>query len=165
MKNRCAKAVFSGTFDPVTLGHIDIIKRAAELFGEVHVVIAHNPDKTAMFTPEQRLEMLKASVASLDCGDRIVCAVWERPVFEYCKKEGCSVIVKGIRNSSDFDYERILARQTDSLCEGIETVALLAKEEYDYISSTYVRGCISYGFPLDRCVPPEAIELIKKQAE
>ena len=162
MKKNERAAVFSGTFDPVTVGHIDIIERASELFDKVYVLVALNPEKKTAFTEEERLEMLKASVSSLDCGDRVVCDIWERPVFEYCRKAGADFIVKGIRNASDFDYERVLAKQTDSLCDGIETVVLFARGEYDYISSTYVRGCIAYGFPLDGAVPPEAIEIIKR---
>ena len=104
-------AVFSGTFDPVTVGHMDIIERAAALFDEVHVLIALNPEKKTMFTEYERLELLNAAVKDTDFADRVVCAVWERPVFEYCKKVGSTLIVKGIRNSSDFDYEKILAKQ------------------------------------------------------
>lgn len=156
-------AVLSGTFDPVTLGHINIIERAAAVFDEVHVVIAVNPEKKSMFTEDERISMLKESVAELDCRDRVVCEVWERPVFEYCKKVGAGVIIKGVRNASDFDYEKTLARQTTSLCPEIETLCLFADEKYGYISSTYVRGCIEYGFPLDECVPSPAIEYIAQK--
>ena len=155
-------AVFSGTFDPVTVGHMDIIERAAALFDEVHVLIALNPEKKTMFTEDERFELLRAAVKDTDYADKVVCAVWERPVFEYCKKVGSALIVKGIRNASDFDYEKILARQTDSLCPGIETVSFFASDKYDYISSTYVRGCIAYGFPLDGSVPKAAIKIIEK---
>ena len=163
MKNNKRIAVFSGTFDPVTVGHLDVIERAAALFDEVHVLVAKNPEKKTAFTEDERLEMLIASVDELECSDRIVCAIWDRPVFEYCLKVGAGIIVKGVRNSTDFEYEKILAKQTDSLCDGIETVLLFSKGEYDYISSTYVRGCIAYGFPLDGAVPPEAIEIINKK--
>ena len=155
-------AVFSGTFDPVTVGHIDVIKRACALFDEVHVLVARNPEKKTAFTEDERLEMLKAAVEEEDLSGTVVCAVSERPVFEYCRKIGARIIVKGIRNASDFDYEKILARQTESLCPGIETVSLFADEKYAYISSTYVRGCIAYGFPLEGSVPPAAIETINK---
>ena len=155
-------AVFSGTFDPVTVGHIDIIERASALFDEVHVVVAQNPEKKTMFTEDERLELLKASVADTDFSEKVVCAVWDRPVFEYCKKVGSNIIVKGIRNASDFDYEKTLAKQTGSLCPEIETLSFFADEKYDHISSTYVRGCIDYGFPLDRAVPKAAIKIIKK---
>ena len=155
-------AVFSGTFDPVTVGHIDIIKRACAVFDEVHVLVALNPEKKTMFTEDERLSLLKAAVDEEGFSGNVVCAASDRPVFEYCKKIGSHIIVKGIRNASDFDYERILAKQTESLCPEIETVSFFADEKYNYISSTYVRGCIAYGFPLEGSVPPAAIEIIKK---
>ncbi len=155
-------AVFSGTFDPVTNGHIDIIERACRVFDAVHVIVAKNPEKKTMFTEEERLALLDAAVAPLSCRDKVTTAVWERPVFEYCKKIGSRVIVKGIRSASDFDYEKILAKQTESLCPDIETVSFFANEKYGYISSTYVRGCISYGFSLEGSVPDEAISLIEE---
>ncbi|MBR6917282.1 MAG: pantetheine-phosphate adenylyltransferase [Clostridia bacterium] len=157
-KERCA--VFSGTFDPVTSGHLDIIRRALALFDTVHVLIAVNPEKKTMFSEGDRLRMLEASVSSLEGSDRVVCKAWERPVFEYCKTAGAEYIVKGVRNSTDFEYEKVLSAQTASLCPGIETVLFMSPEKYSYISSTYVRGCIEYGFSLDGAVPKEAIELI-----
>jgi len=160
--DRKSIAVFSGTFDPVTVGHIDIIERAAALFDEVHAVVAVNPEKKTMFTEDERLSMLRAAVGSTDCRDKVVCEVWERPVFEYCRKVGSSVIVKGIRNASDFDYEKVLAKQTESLCPDIETVCLFADERYGHISSTYVRGCIEYGFSLDGIVPAAVLGMIGK---
>ena len=164
MKNSKKTAVFSGTFDPVTVGHIDVIERACALFDEVHVVIAVNPEKETMFTEEERLEMLKASVAEISAPDKVITAIWDRPVFEYCRKVGSNVIVKGIRNASDFDYEKILAKQTSSLCPGIETVSLFAQDRYCHISSTYVRGCIGYGFSLEGSVPAPAIEIINRRS-
>lgn len=157
------KAVFSGTFDPVTMGHIDIIGRAARLFDEVHVVVARNPEKKNMFTEDERLDMLKRAVSELECADRVKCVVWDRPVFEYCAKVGCRVIVKGVRNTADFDYEKVLARQTESLSPDIETVCLFSNGKYDYVSSSYVRGCVEYGVPLGDCVPSSVVEALNKR--
>ena len=159
------KAVFSGTFDPVTMGHVDIIGRAAKLFDEVHVVVARNPEKKNMFTEDERLEMLTGAVAELDCAGRVKCVVWDRPVFEYCAKIGCRVIVKGVRNAADFDYEKVLARQTESLSPDVETVCLFSNGKYDYVSSSYVRGCVEYGVPLGDCVPPSVIEMLNSKAK
>ena len=163
MKTKDKKiAVFSGTFDPVTVGHTDIIKRACLLFDEVHVLVALNPEKKTLFSENERFEFLRAAVNELDCANKVVCAIWERPVFEYCKKVGADYIVKGIRNSSDFDYEKTLAKQTSSLCVDIETVLLFSDSRYDYISSSYVRGCIEYCIPLSGSVPESAVKLIEK---
>ncbi len=157
------KAVFSGTFDPVTMGHVDIIGRAAKLFDEVHVVVARNPEKKNMFTEDERLLMLEGAVSELDCADRVKCVVWDRPVFEYCAKIGCRVIVKGVRNAADFDYEKVLARQTESLSPDVETVCLFSNGRYDYVSSSYVRGCVEYGVPLGDCVPSSVFDMLKKK--
>ena len=162
IKKSGCKAVFAGTFDPVTAGHVDIIMRAASIFDEIHVVIAKNPEKSSMFTEEDRKRMVDAVVSELGIADRVKCSVWQRPVFEYCREVGASVIVKGIRNASDFDYEKVLAKQTESLCPEIETVCLISNGKYDYLSSTYVRGCIEYGLPLGESVPAAALNIIKE---
>ena len=145
------------------MGHIDIIGRAARLFDEVHVVVARNPEKKNMFTEDERLDMLKRAVSGLECADRVKCVVWDRPVFEYCAKVGCRVIVKGVRNTADFDYEKVLARQTESLSPDIETVCLFSNGKYDYVSSSYVRGCVEYGVPLGDCVPSSVVEALNKR--
>lgn len=145
------------------MGHIDIIGRAARLFDEVHVVVARNPEKKNMFTEDERLDMLKRAVSELECADRVKCVVWDRPVFEYCAKVGCRVIVKGVRNTADFDYEKVLARQTESLSPDIETVCLFSNGKYDYVSSSYVRGCVEYGVPLGDCVPSSVVEALNKR--
>lgn len=160
-RNGC-KAVFSGTFDPVTAGHVDIIRRAASLFDEVHVVIAKNPEKSSMFSEEDRKRMIEALLTDAGMDDKVKCSVWQRPVFEYCREIGAPVIVKGIRNAADFDYEKVLAKQTESLCPEIETVCLISDSKYDYLSSTYVRGCIEYGLPLGESVPSAALDIIKE---
>lgn len=155
------KCVFSGTFDPVTLGHVDIIERALGIFDEVHVLIAQNPGKKCRYDGEKRLAMLNAATARFTEDDKkVVCAVWERPIFEYCLKENISHMIKGVRNSSDFDYEKILALQTKSLCPHIETVLLYSKAEYDHISSTYVKGLVAYGLDVANAVPEEIKDLL-----
>ena len=162
MKENKRIAVFLGTFDPMTLGHTDIIKRSLLLFDELHVLIARNPEKKTMFSEDERLEMLRAAIDEECLSEKVLCEVWERPVFEYCRRAGAKVILKGIRNASDFDYEKVLAKQTKSLDPQIETVSLFADPAYDHISSTYVRGCIEYGFELDGAVPESVRKLIDK---
>ncbi|MBQ7669902.1 MAG: pantetheine-phosphate adenylyltransferase [Clostridia bacterium] len=162
IKKSGCKAVFAGMFDPVTAGHIDIIKRAAALFGEIHVLIAKNPEKSSMFSEDDRKRMIEAAVSEIGIADRVKCSVWQRPVFEYCREISASVIVKGIRNAADFDYEKVLAKQTESLCPEIETVCLISNGKYDYLSSTYVKGCIEYGLPLGESVPEAALKIIKE---
>lgn len=155
------KAVFAGSFDPVTTGHIDIIKRAAPLFDELHVLLAVNPDKKYMFPKEKRLEMLRASAEEIDLGTfRLICCEWDGALFEYCRKAGVRYIVKGVRGSEDFNYERMLALQTKAIDPSVETVFIPASPELEHISSTFVREMIKHGFDLTGIVPPAALKLI-----
>ncbi len=156
------KCVFAGTFDPVTLGHTDIIERALGLFDEVHVLVAVNPDKKSYFDGEMRVKMLEAATAKYNVDEKkVVCVAWERPLFEYCVKERISHILKGVRNSVDFEYEKTLALQTKVLCPDVETVLLYSDPRLDHISSTYVRGLIGYGMKTEGAVPEEIMDLLE----
>ncbi|MBE6562482.1 MAG: pantetheine-phosphate adenylyltransferase [Ruminococcaceae bacterium] len=158
------KCVFAGTFDPITLGHTDIIKRALSLFDEVHVLVAVNPDKKCLIDASERVNMAKTATAKYSTEDkRIVCVAWERPLFEYCLKEGVYHIVKGVRNTVDFEYEKTLALQTKALCPSVETVLLYSDPSLDHISSSYVRGLIRYGMDVKGAVPEEIEELLLKK--
>lgn len=158
------KCVFAGTFDPITLGHTDIIERALSIFDEVHVLVAVNPDKKSLFDVEKRVEMAKTATVKYIADDKnIVCVAWERPLFEYCLKEGVFHIVKGVRNTVDFEYEKTLALQTKVLCPSVETVLLYSDPSLDHVSSSYVRGLIGYGMDVKGAVPEEIEELLLKK--
>lgn len=157
------KCVFSGTFDPVTLGHADVVEKALGLFDEVHVLLAVNPSKNSLFTAEKRLEMLEAAFSKYNVQNmRVHVVSWERPLFEYCLRNGISHIVKGVRNTSDFEYEKTLALQTRHLCPSVETVLFYSESSFDHISSTYVKGLLHYGMDISDAVPEEAVDLILK---
>lgn len=155
------KAVVAGSFDPITVGHLDIIKRAASLFDEVYVIVGLNPDKKCMFSEVERLEMIKSAVSSISADEKVFCDVFEGPVFRYCQKVGASYIVKGVRNSEDFLYERTLALQTKALSDETETVLLVADPALDHISSSFAKGLIQYDMSLEGVVPEKTIELIR----
>lgn len=155
------KCVFSGTFDPLTLGHIDVVEKALSVFDEVHVLLALNPSKKSFFTSEKRHEMLMAAFSKYnEHGKRVYVSVWERPVFEYCLANGISFIVKGVRNTTDFEYEKTLALQTKHLCPSIETVLFYSEPAFDHISSTYVKGLLQYGMDISDAVPEEIISIL-----
>ena len=152
--------VFAGSFDPVTVGHIDIIKRALGIFDSVHVLVGENMDgKKHMYDTEKRLSMLKAATARFGEG-RVECEIWGGPIFMYCEKVGASHIIKGVRNSADFEYEKLLALQTKVLCPGVETLLLISEHSLEHISSSYVRGMIGYGMDVVGTVPDEIIEML-----
>ena len=158
------KCVFAGTFDPITLGHTDIIERALSLFDEVHVLVAVNPDKKCFFDVQKRVEMAKKATAKFNSENKkTVCVAWGRPLFEYCLKEEISHIVKGVRNTVDFEYEKTLALQTKALCPSVETVLLYSAPAFDHISSSYVRGLIGYGMDVKGAVPEDVEGLIAEK--
>ena len=151
-------AVISGTFDPITVGHEDIINRAAKLFGSVTVVVTNNTEKKNLLSAEDRFESVQAVFEE---NKSIEVIKLEGLISEYVKSVG-GVIVRGVRGSSDFDYEKMLSDINNEL-EGVETVMLPARKEYGYISSTFVRDLIIYGRPIDKYVPAKALRYIKSE--
>ncbi|MBQ5739818.1 MAG: pantetheine-phosphate adenylyltransferase, partial [Oscillospiraceae bacterium] len=116
-------AVFPGSFDPVTLGHLDIVARAAKLFDRVYICTMVNAEKRGMFTAEERLELLRGSVAHLD---NVEAELWSGLLVDYAREKGARFLVKGVRNGSDFDLEYSLARINTSIEPELETVLLCA---------------------------------------
>ncbi len=151
-------AIISGSFDPITVGHLDVIKRASKLFERVVIAISSNTQKGGYLSDDARLESVKASVEDLENVEVQQC---KGLLAEFCLKYENPVIVRGVRNGSDFDYERSLFIINQSL--GVpETIILPAESGLDHISSTYVRELIKYNRPLDGAVPDGAIEVIYK---
>ena len=147
----------SGCFDPITVGHFDIIKRAALLFDNVVVAISANSEKKSLFSENLRVKMVKASVAEFDNVRVELCAGL---LAEFCSRFENPVIVRGARSGSEFDYERSLFIINKGL--GIpETVVLPAESGLDHISSTYVRELIKYNKPIDSVVPFGAKEILE----
>lgn len=151
-------AFVPGSFDPITIGHIDIIERASRLFSKVYVVVAQNADKTYMFTPGQRLEIAKDAISHIENAEVIFC---DGIVAELAVKMGASALVKGVRDGKDLEYETHIARVNRGIAPDIETVLLCANESVKSISSTAVRKLISYGMPIDKYVGSKASEFIK----
>ncbi|MBO5220938.1 MAG: pantetheine-phosphate adenylyltransferase [Clostridia bacterium] len=147
------KALCCGSFDPITKGHEDIVRRAARLFDEVVVLIARNPDKTGFFSEEVRRGFCEKTFADLP---NVTVDVWDGIVVDYARKVGASVLVKGIRNTADLEYETQLAEINRILAPEIETVYLNARPQLSALSSTYARAFLRSG---KDCSPllPEAI--------
>ena len=145
------RAVFPGSFDPVTNGHMDVIKRAAALFDEVVVAVFDNPEKTSFFTLGERADFIRRATAGIpnvkvDCFDGLL--------IEYARNNGADVVVRGVRNVRDFDYEYELAG-IYYLTGGIETVFIPARGENSRISSSMVRELIKHGKDPSDFVPFE----------
>ena len=153
------KAVCPGSFCPVTNGHVDIFRRAAELFDEVIVLVMTNPDKHYDFSTEERCNMIMGAVAD---DPRIRVDVWNGLLAEYVQKNGINAIIKGLRSATDFDYEFQMALANKSLAPKAETVFMTARPENMYISSSLVRQIASFGGDVSDFVPTEVVETIER---
>ena len=153
-------AVFPGSFDPVTLGHLDIIARAAKLFDRVYVSIVPNGEKThPMFTDEQKLALMRASVEEFP---NVEAELGGGLLTDYALRRGARFLVRGVRNSVDFDAEQQLSLIYRDVSGGaLETVLRVAEPQYQHISSTMVREMIKYAQPREKYMPPRAAELVK----
>ncbi|MFN5250891.1 MAG: pantetheine-phosphate adenylyltransferase [Bacteroidia bacterium] len=145
-------AIFAGTFDPITLGHVDIIKRSLDLFDRVIVSIGVNTKKQTLFSLEDRLGWVKAIFAN---EPRVTVQDYTDLTVNYCRAVGARYIVRGLRNGSDFDYEAHIAQVNKELAPEIETVFIISSPELSYISSTIVRDLIIYGGRYHAFVPAE----------
>lgn len=149
-------AVISGTFDPITIGHEDIIRRALLLFGDVTVLVAKNTEKKCFLELGDRFEAVKAVFADKN----ITVMQNEGLVAAYAKSIG-GVLVRGVRNTLDFEYEKALAEINRELL-GVETVLFTAKKELAFLSSGFVRELLLYHFPIDKYVPEKALPFIQR---
>ena len=144
------KAVCPGSFDPITNGHIDIIRRAAELFDEVTVLVVTNPDKKCVFSPEERCELISKAVEGIE---GIKVDSFSGLLADYVKKNKISAIVKGIRSSAEFEYEFQMALANKSLAPNAETVFLTADPRNMYVSSSLIRQIAGFGGDISDFVP------------
>lgn len=150
-------AICPGSFDPVTYGHLDIIERAARHFDGVLVAILRNPSKQALFTVEERIEMLERSITEFP---NVRVDTFEGLLVDYARNQGASVIIKGLRAVSDFDYEIQMAHMNTRLT-GIETYFLPTSTDYSYLSSSLVRDVARHGGNVEGLVPDHVVAALK----
>jgi len=148
------RAVFPGSFDPLTNGHLDIIRRSAPLFDEMIIAVLNNPDKRPMFTVDERCDMIREVLPSVDTDDcKIVVESLSGLTAEFAKSRDASAIVRGIRAVSDYEYELRMALMNRRLEPEIETVFLMAGEEYSYVSSTLMKQVFELGGRVAGLIP------------
>lgn len=157
-----SRAVFPGSFDPVTLGHLHLIRRAARLYDEVIVVIAINSQKHALFTAEERRTLIEENIRGMG-NVRVDTA--EGLLVRKVRELGAQVIIRGIRDEADFAYEKQIAWANHELDEQIETVCLFAQEGYAAVSSSIIREFASYGADIRRYVPENVAAAIERKYE
>ena len=155
-------AIVPGSFDPITYGHIDIIKRSAQLFDEVIVAILVNPDKKYVFTLEEREEMINESIKDFN---NVKVDSFSGLLVNYAKKVNSTVIVRGLRAVSDFEYEMQLTFMNKALDDNIETFYMMANKQYSFISSSIVKGVSGFGADLSKFVPKHVEERLEKKVK
>ena len=146
-------AVVPGSFDPITLGHMDVIARATKLFDEIHVVVVHNPDKHALLPIAQRVTLIEEAIEEAGLSDNVVVASWSMGLLvDYCSDVGATVLIKGIRTQLDISYETPMAMVNRNLA-GMETIVLMPEPGHSYVSSSLVRQVASLGGDVRPYVP------------
>lgn len=154
------KAIYPGTFDPVTFGHIDLIKRASRIFDHVIVAVAHSSSKGTLFSVEERIGLLKGCVKGLK---NVEVDDFDGLVVDYVKKSGANVMVRGLRMISDFEYEFQMALTNRKLADDIETIFMMPHEEYSYVSSKLIKEAAALGANLGDFIPKEVEAALKKK--
>ena len=154
------KAVFAGSFDPPTNGHLDIIKRASGLFESVDVVVSVNPEKHTMFSEEERVQFLKELIKPFN---NLSVHSYKGIIVNYAKEVGAKVLVRGVRSANDFGYEFELALMNQNLNPDIETVFLQSKEKYAIVKSSSIKQLAQFGGDISRMVPPLVAEALSNK--
>jgi len=154
-----ATAIYPGTFDPATFGHIDLIRRAAKLFDKVVVAVAENRDKSPLFTLEERVVMLKEVASGFD-NVRII--GFNNLLMACAREQQADTILRGLRAVSDFEYEFQLAAMNRHLDPGIETTFLTPSESYAFLSSALIKEVASLGGDVSEFVPPQVMQALKR---
>ncbi len=147
-------AVFPGSFDPITTGHVDLVERALPLFDQIIVAIGVNTQKQYLFNLEQRIHWLKAVFAH---EPRVQVDYFENLTAHYCTRIGANFLLRGLRNASDFDYEKTISQLNHIVGNGIETIFLISQPAYSHISSTIVREIIKGGGDASPFIPREVV--------
>lgn len=155
------KAVFAGSFDPPTNGHLDVIERASKYFGTLDVVVSVNPQKHYMFSAQERLNMLLELVKSYKNVEVHIC---DELIVNYAKKVGADVLVRGIRSAIDFSYEFELAQMNQNLNPEIETIFLPTKEQFSIVKSSSIKELAMFGGDISRMVPPLVEKAVKEKS-
>jgi len=154
------RAIYPGSFDPVTNGHLDVVERARKLFDEVIVAIAHNDEKQALFSLEQRLDLLRETVGKID---NVRIAQFEGLLVEFAVAQEASAVIRGLRAVSDFEFEFQMALMNRKLESSVETIFLMPKEEYTYLSSRIIKEIARLGGDVSKFVPLAVAQALAKK--
>ena len=154
------KAVYPGTFDPVTYGHLDVIKRGSKIFDELIVAVGHNPFKKPIFTVEERMDMLSNNTKEIQ-NIRVDC--FEGMLTDYMEEMQTNIILRGIRTVSDFEYEFQRALTNRVLKTDVETVFIMTSQEYSFLNSSLIKEAVSLGGDISKFVPSDVEKQLRQK--
>jgi len=154
------RAIYPGSFDPVTNGHLDVIERARKLFDEVIVAVAHNDEKQALFSLQERLDLLQETAAKID---KVQITQFDGLLVEFAAAQKATAVIRGLRAVSDFEFEFQMALMNRKLETSVETIFLMPKEEFTYLSSRLVKEIARLGGDVSSFVPPAVAKALGKK--
>ena len=157
-------AVYPGTFDPITNGHVDIARRALELFDKLVIAVAINVRKTPLFSTEERAAMIRAAMGPAAAG-RLEIDSFSGLLVDYARRRQARVVIRGLRAIADFEYEFQCAHMNRHLAADVETIFLMTSDESFYVSSSLVKEVAAMGGDVGKIVPPAVVEALKKKRE
>lgn len=153
-------AIYPGSFDPITKGHLDVLKTSSEIFDKIIIAVSKNSSKIGFLSVEERVELIKASVSGID---NVEVDSFEGLTVEYAKSKGAKVLIRGLRAVSDFEYEMQLSQTNSALSEEIKTVFLITKPKFNFISSSTVKDIALLGGDISKFVPEPVNEYLIKR--
>lgn len=156
------RAIYPGSFDPITNGHLDILDRALELFDEVCIVVAGTGQKSPLFSPDERVELIREVVADRE---RVHVDRWSGLIMEYARKHEVSAVVRGLRAASDFEYEFMMASMNKKIEAEVETVFMMTSQDLYFVSSTMIKELYRYGGDISPYVAPQVVSWLKRKFE
>jgi pantetheine-phosphate adenylyltransferase len=157
-------AVYPGSFDPITLGHVDIIERSSKIVDELHVLVVHNPEKTPRFSSAQRIQLIQDSLkeSGVDTSNITITDLASGLLVDYIRKVNAKLLIKGFRNNVDLDYELPMAKVNRDL-SGIETIFMSADPRYGLVASSLVRQVAALGGPVENYVSEAVSKALREQ--
>ncbi|CAA6818054.1 MAG: Phosphopantetheine adenylyltransferase (EC [uncultured Sulfurovum sp.] len=158
MSNHSRRAIYPGTFDPLTNGHLDIIERSSKIFDEIVVAIGDNPDKNPLFTVVERTSMIKKATQHLP---NITLVKFNSLLIDLASQLNANIIIRGIRTATDFEYESQMGYANKRLRKDLETIYLMPSLEYSYISSSVVRAILKFDGSIEPLVPKSILEEVE----
>lgn len=153
-------AIYAGTFDPLTLGHWDLVERSAEIFGNLIIGVTTNPEKNALFSIEERMVMAREVVGGFG---NVEVDTFDGLLIDYARRKKARILIRGLRAYSDFEYEFQMALTNRKLAPEIETLFMMPKEIHSYVSSSTVREVARFGGDISEFVPPSVLAAVRKK--